>query len=498
MQNQRGFTTLLVSLILVMLVSLNVIIGSRSSALEVKSANNLYRTEAAFQNAEQGIRAMLTQLNATIAATPDVALSNTKRADSLYTVNFCTAASADCVASSSLPFPFIKSTGVDPSGATRTISQRVNYSFTAGTPPIIPTPVTDALTALGNISIGGNADVSSVKSGGTVNSTGSGSVGSVTTSDFYQKTLVNGVETYLLAANGSKIKWTTDEFFMHYFGGLCPNTQAAYDLLRATGTATSVQLAQQAGYCKAEVKATVAARSDGYICASSCNNADLSAAYASGARLMWLTAGGMKINANVVLGSTTDPVIIFVMESGTVQINGTSKIYGVVYVDVPEISSTVTNVTSTTTCNCTAKTTRISKKGNEIQWSSPSYEPTTATQWCTIEACKNASVALKCTPSTPSSTAVGDSSTCTYNITVDVGDLSTPGQTQVVIEVLGTWDNSGGGNALIEGAALTSGNYSTTGGIEIVKNTGIVTKFQAGTPGVNSIATSSSGWSDMN
>lgn len=497
MQQQQGFTTLLVSLILVFLVTLNVVIGSKSANLEVRTANNLYRTEAAFENAEQGVRSMWTQLNATLAANPSAALGNTKLTDGAYTANFCASASSDCAATSTLPFPFIKSTGVDPSGATRTISQRVSYNYTAGKPPIISTPVTDALTALGNIAVGGNASVTSAKSGGSVTTSGSGSVSSTSTSDFYQKTIVNGVETYLYAANGNKIKWTTDEFFMHYFGGLCPTTVSNYDLLRSLSDTTSVELAQQAGYCKAEVKASIAARSDGYICSSSCANADLSAAYSSGKRLMWLTAGGMKINANVVLGSSTDPVIIFVMESGTVQINGTSKIYGVVYVDVPEISSTVTSVTGSASCSCTTSITY--NKPAKI-WTDPIYTATPGyeTQWCSNSACQNATAAQKCTPSKPGGAKTGDKSTCTYSISVDTGDLASTGQTEVVIEVLGTWDNSGGGNALIEGAALTSGNYSTTGGIEIVKSTGIINKWEAGTPGTNTLTTSSRGWSDMN
>lgn len=494
MKQQQGFTTLIVSLILVFLVTLNVVIGSKSANLEVKTANNLYRTEAAFENAEQGVRSMWTQLNATLAANPSTALSNTKLAGSVYTVNFCTSASSDCAATSTLPFPFIKSTGVDPSGATRTISQRVSYNYTAGKPPVMSTPVTDALTALGNISVGGNASVTSAKSGGSITTSGSGSVSSTSTSDFYQKTLVNGVETYLYAADGSKIKWTSDEFFMHYFGGLCPTTVANYDFLRSLSSTTSVELAQQAGYCKAEVKASVTARSDGYICATACTNADLGAAYNSGKRLMWLTDGGMKINANVVIGSPTDPVIIFVMESGTVQINGTSKIYGVVYVDVPEISATITNITGTETCSCKASVTYSNKSG----WTNPVYTVNTATQWCTDTACKNASSSDKCTISKPGSPKNNDTATCNYSTVVSQGTYSTTGQTQVVIEVLGTWDNSGGGNALIEGAALTSGNYSTTGGIDIVKDTGIINKWEAGTPGTNTLTTSSSGWSDMN
>ncbi|SCK18842.1 hypothetical protein [Vogesella sp. LIG4] len=503
MKQQQGFTTLIVSLIMVLLVTLNVIIGSKSANLEIKSANNIYRTEAAFENAEQGVRTMLSTLSASLAANPSTKLTNTTlTSNSKYTSYFCNAVDSNCAETDTLKFPYVKSVGVDPSGATRTVSQRLTYNYTPATPPLISTPITDALTALGNISIGGNANIDSAKSGGSISTSGSGSVGTQDSSDFYQKNIVNGVSTYLQAANGSKIKWTSDEFFMNYFGGLCPTTVTGYKALQALTTVTSVALAQQAALCKPEVLTTIQSRSDGYVCGSGCNNADLSAQYTAGKRIMWLTQGGMKINSNVTLGSVSDPVLIFVMNGGSVQINGTSKIYGVVYVDVPDVSYTVTNVSGTTTCNCTGTSyiTATSGNGNNktFTWSSVSFAPTTTTQWCTVQACLNAS--SKCTPSytTTNQSKVNDTSTCNYNISVDVGDQITNPQTQVVIEVLGTWDNSGGGNALIEGAAITSGNYSTTGGINIVKDTGAVNKFQLGTPGTNTLTTSTSGWSDMN
>lgn len=477
MNRQKGFATLLASVVMVSLVTISVFVGQKGSVLEQRAANNAYRTEQAFENAENGLRVMIAQLKATLAASPTATLQNTSISSGSYTVTY------DAVTQ------VISSTGLSASGSSRQIHQRID--FTPGTPPIIGTPVEDALTALGDIFVGGNASVESVKSGGSVSTGGSADIGSVNTSDFFQKIIVNGVEEYLLKADGTKIKLTEDEYFLRYFGNLCPVIQEQYNALRAIAGTTSVALAQQADGCKAEAKITVAARDDGYVCASGCVNADLQTQYDAGKRIMWLTEGGMKINANVTLGSVDDPVLIFVMESGTVQINGTSKVYGVVYVDVPKVSETVTNVTGSVPCSCTASRTKLGNGANN--WSSISYDVAASQDAaCTVSVCQ--AELVKCTPA-GGNLATGTVSSCTYATSAPVGDVEEGVQTEVTIEVLGTWDNSGGGNALIEGAALTSGNFSTTGGIELVRNTGVVDDFQEGTSG--DVEADVSGWSDL-
>ncbi len=479
MKKQKGFATLLASVVLVSLVAITVIVGQKASVLEQRAANNAYRTEEAFENSENGLRAMVAYLISSGKINPDAVLKNSSLSSSAYTVNYNAATK------------IISSIGVSASGSSREVHQRIELK--PGNPPIIGVPVRDALTALGNVMIGGSASVESVKAGGNVSTSGHGSVTSVSTADFFQKINVNGVDQYLLKADGTKIKLTESEFFLKYFGNLCPVVRDSYDALRTISSTTSVALAQEADHCKAEAKITVAARDDGYVCASGCNNADLAERYKDGKRIIWLTEGGMKINANVILGSVEDPVLIFVMESGTVQINGTSKVYGVVYVDVPIVSDKIVNITSTVECSCTAKKTKL---GNgDRKWSNVSYDVATAQNAaCTASICQAVLSENKCSPS-EDGFQVGEVSSCNYTAFAPVGDVQAGLQADVVIEVLGTWDNSGGGNALIQGAAITSGNFSTQGGIELVKNTNVVSEFEEGSPG--QVKGDPRGWSDL-
>lgn len=62
--------------------------------------------------------------------------------------------------------------------------------------------------------------------------------------------------------------------------------------------------------------------------------------------------------------------------------------------------------------------------------------------------------------------------------------------------MLGTWDNSGGGSALVNGAVLTSGNLdNSTGGIRFNRSSTVID----GIPGTNaSVTTLTGGWSDLN
>lgn len=494
MKKQQGFATLLCSLILIFIVTLNVFIGAKASVLEQKTANNLYRAEEAFENAENGVRVMVSQLKANPsqakADIPPVVTGS-------YTVSYAYNAGVN---------PIITSIGNGSGNASRTITQFVIY--TPGNPGQISTPINDALTALGTISVSGSVDISSVKAGGQVSTSGSATIGGLQASSTntsitqnasqFKIALLDSNNNVLKDANGNVIyrNMTVDEYFMLYFGTLCPTAVAA----------------NNPPACSAEAKVTISNSSTGYVCNESCNNADLAAQYALGKRIMWLEQSGMKINSNVVLGSPSDPVLILVMNSGSVQINGTSKIYGVVYVDVPDQLSEMT-----CSCSATYKVASVTNSGTDLL-SAVFSNPITSSvavnagiqpAACTVNVCqaglslsqnitsypasgngKDAVPAGPCTPTT-SSTKVNDQGTCSYAALVTTGSNKTP----VQIDVLGTWDNSGGGNALIEGAAITSGNFVGQGGINLVKNSGIVTKFESSPAGV---APKSNGWSDMN
>ena len=158
MNKQNGFATLLASLVMVTLITVSVFVGQKGSVLEQRSANNAFRTEEAFENAEQGLKAMLGQLQARLTASPGAALQNASLSTTAYAVTYNAATQV------------ISSTGLSPGGSSRQIHQRID--FTPGNPSIISAPVEEALTALGNITVGGNASVSSAKSGGDVSKSG--------------------------------------------------------------------------------------------------------------------------------------------------------------------------------------------------------------------------------------------------------------------------------------------------------------------------------------
>ena len=120
---------------------------------------------------------------------------------------------------------------------------------------------------------------------------------------------------------------------MYYFNGLCPDAYAA----------------KNANLCKAEVMAGVKANPRGFYCDSACDGKTqddaMNTAYENGARTFWLNDGG--INHKQSIGTTADPVLIFVMNitdgSKAAQINANTTITGVLYVDVDY---------STTQCSC--------------------------------------------------------------------------------------------------------------------------------------------------
>jgi Tfp pilus assembly protein PilX len=76
MNKQRGFATLLASVVMVSLVTVSVFVGQKGSVLEQRSANNAYRTEEAFSNAEAGLNAIVKGVKDYITGNPTVASLN--------------------------------------------------------------------------------------------------------------------------------------------------------------------------------------------------------------------------------------------------------------------------------------------------------------------------------------------------------------------------------------------------------------------------------------
>jgi hypothetical protein len=503
-KNQKGMATLIATAMLLLIMSLNVFIGSKGSVIEQQSANNQYRTEEAIQNAESGVEQLISNLKAYILNNPSAStLADTTITDpdGKFVATFNSATST------------IISKGNGSGNATRTVSQRVKLAAGSGGGPA-------ALNALGSISLGGNVSATDVQAGGAVTTTGSGSVQTAGggNSENFKVTLLDHSGNALLDSSGNVVKrsMTTEEYFMYFFGGLCPNAKAA-------GNADG---------CKSEAKAAIqdshnnntnlpSSTRKGYYCATSCDNlnqSELAAAYTAGKRVFWLEAG---LNHKFTLGTVDDPVIVLVMNvvngGDAVHINANSTLNGVLYVDVLDqktsiycsckTDATVVSIESTPSyiddtskkiytpsasgvkCNtnggCTdslgttiAKnshyTLSYQKKINGYN-STPSYGRYSNTAlnpsqpaMCTVNACTTAqsTATLSCT----GGTSVGSAGTCSYIAPA----VSGTNNTQVEISITGTWDNSGGGNAVIYGAAITSGGFTGEGTLAFIRSSSAI------------------------
>ena len=530
-KKQRGFATLLVSLMILMLISLNVFIGAKGSVIEQKSSNNQYRTEEAFQNAEAGVAKLIENIKAYIAANPTTTdFSSVITATSLdrFSATFNTANST------------ITSLGVGSGNSTRTVTQRIKLTGSGGSGVA-------ALNALGSVTLAGSASATSVKAGSFVppNMTGGNS------SEFKVILLDHNNKTLMDGGNAVQRSMTTDEYFMYFFSGLCPaakalNTPAA---------------------CKAEAKTKIIADTvKGYYCSTDCgskSDSDLTTAYDTGKRIFWLEGG---LNHKLILGTVADPVIVLVMNvvdgGSAVHINSKSTLNGVLYIDILDGKTT-------TSCSCTATATATSIARVVVDYLHPSsytlkngtmtcgagvagwelvsnnkctygvkdehgnvlqmvitnnndklkvvdtvvYPSIYAASWnlaniglnsnqdrsCTVNACTAA--ATKCTPEATASTSIGATGQCSYSANA----VSGSNDTQVQIEVVGTWDNSGGGNTLINGAAITSGNFTGQGDIGFIKSSSTITNaVLSGATGAGfnsspaSVIIVSNGWNDAN
>ena len=489
MKKQKGFVVLLSSVILMLILSLGAFIGAKGSILEQQTANAMYRTEEAFQYAEAGMREMLVLLK----LDPSKATTNQSITVGKYTVAYNATTAT------------ITSVGTGSGNATRTVTQRILITPGSGGGPA-------ALTALGNIKLGGSASATDIKAGGkfendhdhddhdddeyTTSSDKEEDMSIQENAQEFKIALLDHNNNVLKDGSGNTItrSMTTDEYFMYFFSGLCPISKAE----------------NKSKNCKAEAKDTVAANTaKGYICDADCGSKTeenkIISAYNSGKRIFWLNSGG--IYHSTTMGSETDPVLIFVMnipdESKMVKINANSTIFGILYVDVSSLQTTLT-------CSCKVQATVSSIAGTKAKpiytWSkkettiklNSDQHPICTENLCTDS--YNKDPIFSC--STKASNINKDTEgTCSFPAVAVSGSESAP----VQIEVVGTWDGSGSGSAVVQGAAITSGNYESVGGISFIKNSTAITKavlngiggtaFQSTPP---TVSVAPNGWSDLN
>lgn len=529
MKKQLGFATLGSALLLLSLISLNTFISTKGSVMEQQSSNNAYYSELSFQHAERGLKQVQSNINQYLAANPSTTtLANIPQAQTTLNV--------PNVYSTTINGNTLISTGYVNGIGLRRVSQVLQ--LTAGSSGAA------ALNALGAISLGGSTSATSVKAGGTI----SGNVPDqgIANSNEFKVALLDHNGNVLKDSSGNIVyrSMTADEYFLYYFSSMCPVAKAAYD----NGDLT------KADDCKAEAKNSVTANPKGYICnAADCSSKTeddkITDAYNAGKRIFWLENGG--IDHQTSMGTVADPVLIFVMNipdaSKSAKINAGSTIYGVLYVDVLDTQTlvgcscsadaSITNVITSTIyeddltkpiytlvstggTKCSNNSGCADSLGNVIpknsryvttyqqktssSTSAPVYGNysgyalnTPASPLCTVSACSSgaATATMTCT----GGTNIGDIGKCSFESSAVSGTNNTP----VQIEVTGTWEAGGSGNSTIQGAVITSGNYSGTGNAAYIQNSEAITSLvlggSTGTGFVVQAATlTSSAWSDMN
>ena len=398
MKKQKGMVTIFVSVMLLLLITLNVFIGAKSSVIEQKSANNVYRTEEANQNAEGGVSQLIANLKAYITANPTAkvltatTITNDPNA-SKFTATFNPANNT------------ITSTGKGSGNAIRTVTQRIKLTAGAG-------GSLAALNTLGTVNLGGSATATSITTGATVtgNKTYTGVDGT--------KGIATQITENFSGFDVGSRRMNTHEYFMYFFGDMCPTAKNSVPQ-RPENCKNEVMEAAKKSYENDTIMPPSTMKA--YYCASDCatksNDDAMTTAYNNGKRIFWLDGGG--INHKVDMGTPTDPVLIFVMKlknDQVAKVNANSTIYGVLYVDAID------------------------------------------------------------------------------------------GESNTTIQVEGTWNGSGTGHSVIQGATITSGNYTGQGNVQFVQDSTIIKNLGAiglaGGSGFSSAPASLTidphGWTDAN
>jgi hypothetical protein len=116
---------------------------------------------------------------------------------------------------------------------------------------------------------------------------------------------------------------------------------------------------------------------------------------------------------------------------------------------------------------------------------------------CTVNACQQALATATMTCSGGS--VIGDAGKCSFAATAITGSNNIA----VQIEITGTWNSSGSGHSIVQGAVITSGNYEGTGNGAYIQNSTAITNIIFGGIGGTgfdhrSATMTVNAWSDMN
>lgn len=357
LRRQRGAGSLLVVTVLTMVLAVTVIFGHKTILFEQKTATNQYRSTMAFEAADAGLAWATAMLNKqekiTTACVNDAATSASVNFKSKYlNANITTGAIApihsgtvtaacvynltggglQCSCPAAGAAPSFTSAAIAALGAGYTPGFAVAFTTNSVTGTVdvvsygcssvitnsacggdaaaqvsvslgqvsgLSTPPGAPLTARGNVQVSNAAGVvvnpDPNTNGVTINAGGDIAIDP---SKLQILTTPGTPPASTLVGNDSSLQQTTEDgMFATYFG----MSKEAYKNLPATKVLS---------------------------CAAGCSATDVQNAYKDGARQIWVL-GDLKINANTILGSSTDPFVMVV--DGSIHVNGGPEIFAVIY-----------------------------------------------------------------------------------------------------------------------------------------------------------------------
>lgn len=347
---RRGVVSLVVVVLLLAAMAAATLFVSRSLITEQGTSANQYRATLAMEASEAGIQwatAMLNKVEKVSASCGTSTTSTDQRFRQKYlttdldtgivavgagTVHAACVSNQNtvgwtcsCPAAGTAPSPSATapSSGYQPSfaiafqatttpGAVRVVSYGCTSPITSatcdgdaaatvtvvlGSVSALPTPPAAALTARGSVSVG-NAALGVINGDPSTNGITINAGLSINAPNARLITVPGTPPQATLVGNDPSIRGTSEEQMFTSFFGM---TKESY---RALSTVKTIN------------------------CAAGCTEADVTAAYAEGARLFWLD-GNLAMNANITIGSETDPVLMVV--GGNVGMQGDLRIFGLIY-----------------------------------------------------------------------------------------------------------------------------------------------------------------------
>ena len=299
---QRGAVTIIVTIVLLLAMTSLALFANKSVNLEQKTGANYYRYTQAFDVAEAGFdravaRLQIPSLRA-LHIVPATGLINSANATVQVTLGeqaFRAVLSNPVPANPNLiqiishGYADNCTTFDDACPMRSRVTQQILFR------PMSPASIDAPLITKGNVNVGGNATIANTDAatGFTIRAAGTVAIGGSSNLVTPLGPLPDGaMDASVTASDAGLAALTNDQFIEAIFGDSKVMLRMVSEQFTCTGTDCNAKLDGIAG------------------------------------RALWVD-GDVYLNANTVLGSATDPVILFV--NGDFQLNGDAVVYGLVY-----------------------------------------------------------------------------------------------------------------------------------------------------------------------